>query len=117
MRCGFATELFQQNVIFFLEVFDQSLLVSVHPAGDSDEEELELSRHKVENLSKVPVAQSSIWSRLSFLAVHGAAARMSGQNSRGMPMERFFVFIDGIKDCLPPKMARPQTRLFFGLDV
>ena len=40
-----------------------------HPAGDSDEEELELSRHKVENLSKVPTAQSSILSRLSFLVV------------------------------------------------
>ena len=38
---GFATELFQENAIFFLEVFDDSLLVSAHPAGDSDEQELE----------------------------------------------------------------------------
>jgi hypothetical protein len=30
-----------------------------------------LRRHRVENLSKVLVAQSSIWSRLSFLAVQG----------------------------------------------
>ena len=43
---GFATELFQENAIFFLEVFDDSLLVSAHPAGDSDQEELELSRHR-----------------------------------------------------------------------
>jgi hypothetical protein len=52
---GFATELFQENAIFFLEVFDHSLLVSVHPAGDRDEQELELRRHRVENLSKVLV--------------------------------------------------------------
>ena len=66
---GFATEFFKENAILFLEVFDDRLLVSAHPAGDSDEEELELSRHRVENLSKVLVAQSSIWSRLNFLAV------------------------------------------------
>ena len=47
---GFATELFKENAILFLEVFDDRLLVLAHPAGDSDEEELELSRHKVENL-------------------------------------------------------------------
>jgi hypothetical protein len=47
---GFATELFQENAILFLEVFDNSLLVSPHPAGDRDQEELEMSRHKVENL-------------------------------------------------------------------
>src|ERR1022692_3635371 len=57
---GFATELFQENAILFLEVFDHSLLASAHPAGDSDQEELELSRHRVENLSKVLVPQSSI---------------------------------------------------------
>jgi hypothetical protein len=57
---GFATELFQENAIFFLEVIDHSLLVSAHPAGDRDEQELELRRHRVENLSKVLVAQSSI---------------------------------------------------------
>jgi hypothetical protein len=36
--------------IFFLEVFDHSLLVSAHPAGDRDEQQLELRRHRVENL-------------------------------------------------------------------
>jgi hypothetical protein len=46
---GLPTELFQENAIFFLEVFDHSLLVSAHPAGDRDEEELELGRHRVEN--------------------------------------------------------------------
>jgi hypothetical protein len=56
---GLATELFQENAIFFLEVFDHSLLVWAHPAGDRDEQELELRRHGVENLSKVLVAQSS----------------------------------------------------------
>jgi hypothetical protein len=67
-RLGFATELFQENAILFLEVLDDSLLVSAHPAGDRDEEELKLSRHSVENLSKVIVAQSSIWPRPNFLA-------------------------------------------------
>jgi hypothetical protein len=57
---GFATELFQENAILFLEVFDDRLLVLAHPAGDRDEQELELRRHRVENLSKVLVAQSSI---------------------------------------------------------
>jgi hypothetical protein len=57
---GFATELFQENAILFLKVFDDSLLVSAHPAGDSDQEELEMSRLKVENLSKLPTAQSSM---------------------------------------------------------
>ena len=57
---GFVTELFQENAIFFLEVYDHSLLVSAHPAGDRDEQELELRRHRVENLSKVPTAQSSM---------------------------------------------------------
>ena len=47
---GFATELFKENAILFLEVFDDRLLVLAHPAGDSDQEELELSRHRVENL-------------------------------------------------------------------
>jgi hypothetical protein len=31
---GFAAELFQENTIFFLEKFDDRLLVSIHPAGD-----------------------------------------------------------------------------------
>src|ERR1022692_1703620 len=66
---GFATELFQENPVFFLEVFNDSLLVSAHPAGAGDQEELKLRRHKVENPSKIPATQSSRWSRLSFLAV------------------------------------------------
>jgi hypothetical protein len=57
---GFATELLKENAILFLEVFANSLLVSAHPAGDRDQEELELSRHRVENLSKVTTAQSSM---------------------------------------------------------
>src|ERR1035438_4092171 len=57
---GFATELFKENAILFLKVFDDRLLVLAHPAGDRDQEELELSRHRVENLSDVPSAQSSI---------------------------------------------------------
>ena len=61
--------MFEENAIFFLEVFDHSLLVPVHPAGDGDEEELELSWHEVENHSKVPAAQSPKWPRLSFLVV------------------------------------------------
>jgi hypothetical protein len=55
---GFVTELFKENAILFLEVFDDSLPVSAHPAGDSDQEELKLSRHRMENLSKVPTAQA-----------------------------------------------------------
>jgi hypothetical protein len=57
---GFAAALFKENAILFLEVFDDRLLMLAHLAGDSDEEELELSRHRVENLSKVLVPQSSI---------------------------------------------------------
>src|ERR1022692_4503307 len=71
---GFATELFQENAILFLKVFDDRLLVSAHPAGDRDQEELELRRHRVENLSEVPSAQSSIWSRLSFLVVQAQSS-------------------------------------------
>jgi len=56
---GFATELFEENAIFFLEVFNHDLLVSIHPAGGGDKKELELSCHAEENPSKVPVAQSS----------------------------------------------------------
>ena len=58
---GFATELLKENAILFLEVFDDSLLVSAHPAGDGEQEELELSRHRVQNLSKVSTAQSFRW--------------------------------------------------------
>jgi hypothetical protein len=57
---GIATELFKENAILSLKVFDDRLLVSAHPAGDRDQEELELSRHRVENPSKIPAAQSSI---------------------------------------------------------
>jgi hypothetical protein len=31
---GLAAELFQENSIFFLEKFDDRLLVSIHPPGD-----------------------------------------------------------------------------------
>ncbi|HZM02722.1 MAG TPA: hypothetical protein VFC44_06835 [Candidatus Saccharimonadales bacterium] len=55
---GFAAELFEENAIFFLEVLDHGLLVSIHSAGDGDKKELELSCHAEENPSKVPVAQS-----------------------------------------------------------
>jgi hypothetical protein len=37
---GFAAKLFQQHAILFLEIVDDVLLVPVHPAGRSDEEEL-----------------------------------------------------------------------------
>src|SRR5450755_755051 len=78
---GFATKLFQENAILFLKVFDHSLLVSAHPAGDRDEQELELRRHRGENLSKVLVAQSSIWSRLNFLAVQAEVTHRSCKTS------------------------------------
>ena len=65
---GFAAQLFEENAIFLLEEFDDRLLVSVHPAGDGNKEELELSCHRLKNLSKVAAAQSS---RLSFLVVQG----------------------------------------------
>jgi len=45
------------------------------PARDGNEEELELSCHGVENLSRVPAAQSSKPSRLSFLVVQGDPER------------------------------------------
>ena len=57
---GFAAALFKENAILFLEVSDDRLLVSAHPAGDRDQEEMELNCHKVENPSKVPTAQSSM---------------------------------------------------------
>jgi len=46
---GFAAELFQKNAILFLEVFDDGLLMAIHPAGNGDEEELELSCHATED--------------------------------------------------------------------
>jgi len=69
---GFAAQLFEENAIFLLEEFDDRLLVSVHPAGDGNKEELELSCHGVKNLSKVAAAQSSKGPRLSFLVVQPA---------------------------------------------
>jgi hypothetical protein len=66
---GFAAQLFEENTIFLLEEFDDRLLVSIHPAGDGNKEELELSCHGVKNLSNVAVAQSSKGLRLSSLVV------------------------------------------------
>ncbi len=66
---GFAAQLFEENAIFLLEEFDDRLLLSVHPAGDGNKQELELSCHGVKNLSKVAAAQSSKGPRLSFLVV------------------------------------------------
>lgn len=40
-----AAELFEDNAIFFLKVFDHRLLVLIDPAGDGDQEELKLRRH------------------------------------------------------------------------
>ena len=34
---GSAAELFEENPVLFLQVFDDELLVSIHPAGDGDE--------------------------------------------------------------------------------
>jgi hypothetical protein len=68
---GFAAQLFEENAILFLEEFDDRLPVSVHPAGDGNQEELELSWHGAKNLSKVAAAQSSMGPRLSFLVVQG----------------------------------------------
>jgi hypothetical protein len=34
---GFAVELFEEDAVLFLEVFDDDLLVPIDPAGDSDE--------------------------------------------------------------------------------
>ena len=66
---GFTAQLFEENAIFLLEKFDHRLLLLIHPAGDGNKEELELSCHGVENLSKVAAAQSSKEPRLSFLVV------------------------------------------------
>ena len=67
---GFAAQLFEEHTILLLEKFDHRLLVLIHPAGDGNKEELELSCHGVENLSKVAAAQSSKEPRLSFLVIH-----------------------------------------------
>src|SRR6185369_8683028 len=66
---GFAAKLFEQHVILFLEIIDDVLLVPVHPAGHSDEEELEVRVHEVENPSKSFAAQPSGLARLSFLVL------------------------------------------------
>ena len=66
---GFAAQLFEEHTILLLEKFDHRLLVLIHPAGDGNKEELELSCHGVKNLSKVAAAQSSKEPRLSFLVV------------------------------------------------
>ncbi len=63
--------MFEEHTILLLEKFDHRLLVLIHPAGDGNQEELELSCHGVKNLSKVAAAQSSKQPRLSFLAVQG----------------------------------------------
>jgi hypothetical protein len=79
---GFAAELCEENAIFFLEVFDDRLLVSVHPAGDGNEEELKLSCHGGRKHSKVPAAQSVKWPRLIFLATQGATTARRGDAIR-----------------------------------
>ncbi len=68
---GFATQLFEENAIFLFEEFDDRLLVSVHPAGEGNKEELELSCHGVKNLSKAAAAQSFKGPRLVFLVIQG----------------------------------------------
>ena len=55
----FSTELFKKDAIFFLEVSNHGLLVSVHPTSDGYKKELELSCHGAESLSKVAAAQCS----------------------------------------------------------
>jgi hypothetical protein len=77
---GFAAQLFKENTILPLEEFDDRLLVSVHPAGDGNKEELELSCHGVKNLSNVAAAQSSKGPRLSFLVVQSSAAATAPPN-------------------------------------
>jgi hypothetical protein len=54
---GFAAELFEKNPILLLEVFDHRLLVSVQPASDGDQEQLELGCHRTRNHSKSNATQ------------------------------------------------------------
>jgi hypothetical protein len=54
---GFATELFEKNTIFLMEVFDNGLLVPVRQAGDGDEQALEVRGHRVENPSEIFATQ------------------------------------------------------------
>ena len=56
---GFAAELLEENTIFLLEIFNDHLLVAVHPAGDRKKKESELSCHAAKDPSKVRAAQSS----------------------------------------------------------
>jgi hypothetical protein len=43
---GFAAELFEENAILLLEVFNDRLLVPVHPTGDGKQNEMQLSCHR-----------------------------------------------------------------------
>jgi hypothetical protein len=49
---GFAAQLFEQHTILLLEKLDHRLLVLIHPAGDGNKEELELSCHGVKESLK-----------------------------------------------------------------
>jgi hypothetical protein len=68
---GLTAELFEENSILFLEVFDHRLLVLVHPAGDGNQEELELGCHGGRKHSKTLAVQSSRLPQRIFLAVQG----------------------------------------------
>ncbi|MBI4324391.1 MAG: hypothetical protein HY674_03930 [Chloroflexi bacterium] len=48
----FAAELFWENAVLFLEIFDHRLLVSVQPASDGNQEELKLVCHGAKKHSK-----------------------------------------------------------------
>jgi hypothetical protein len=39
--------LFEENAVFFLKVLDHRFLVLIDPAGDGDQEELQLRRHGI----------------------------------------------------------------------
>jgi hypothetical protein len=54
---GFAAELFEENPILLLEVFDHRLLVSVHPTSHGNQKELELGCHRARNHSKFNATQ------------------------------------------------------------
>jgi len=61
--------LFKEKAVFLLKVFDDGLLMSVHPTSDCHEKELELGCHGAENLSAFPAAQSFPAYPPSFLVV------------------------------------------------
>jgi hypothetical protein len=71
---GFAAELFEENAVLFLEVFDDGLLMSIDPSRDGNEEELQLSCHGIENLSRVPAAQSPQAVSAEFFGTTGSTA-------------------------------------------